>query len=44
MIKIKIIKLCKQIQAINTFKRTIEIDQKYYPERLQHFFMINTPL
>jgi hypothetical protein len=29
--------------ALNTFKRTVAIDEAYYPERLQHFFMINAP-
>ena len=31
-------------EAIDVFKRTIQIDQDYYPERLQHFFMLNTPI
>ena len=25
------------------YRRTIEIDQLYYPERLQYFFMVNAP-
>lgn len=29
--------------AMNTFKQTVVIDEAYYPERLQHFFMINAP-
>jgi hypothetical protein len=29
--------------AMNTFKRTVAIDEAYYPERLQSFFMINAP-
>jgi hypothetical protein len=29
--------------AMTTFKRTVAIDEAYYPERLQHFFMINAP-
>jgi hypothetical protein len=29
--------------ALGVFKRTIDIDQKYYPERLGKLFMINAP-
>ena len=31
-------------EAIEVFRRTIQIDQDYYPERLQYFFMLNTPI
>ena len=29
--------------AMSVFKRTVAIDEAYYPERLKHFFMINAP-
>mmetsp|Transcript_18478 Transcript_18478/g.34515 ORF Transcript_18478/g.34515 Transcript_18478/m.34515 type:complete len:293 (-) Transcript_18478:334-1212(-) len=31
------------LNAMSTFKQTVVIDEAYYPERLQHFFMINAP-
>ena len=31
-------------EAIDVFKRTIQIDQDFYPERLQYFFMLNSPI
>jgi hypothetical protein len=30
-------------RALNIFKRCIAIDERYYPERLKHFFVINAP-
>lgn len=29
--------------ALSAFRRTLQIDQDYYPERLHHFVMINAP-
>lgn len=31
------------LEAMSAFKQTIKIDEAYYPERLQYFFMINAP-
>jgi hypothetical protein len=31
------------LTAMEVFKKTLQIDQNYYPERLKYFFMINTP-
>lgn len=30
--------------AMNTFRRTLQIDEASYPERLQTLYMINTPI
>ena len=29
--------------AMSTFRQTVAIDEAFYPERLQYFFMINAP-
>lgn len=31
------------IDAISTFKSILAIDEAYYPERLDHLYMINAP-
>jgi len=30
-------------RGLQVFKETVQIDQNYYPERLGHFFLFNTP-
>lgn len=30
-------------RALTTFRAVLAVDEAYYPERLQHFFVINAP-